>query len=95
MTTSAPVARVTPRGRHGRSTSTQQLDQLIRHIVIAKMLRREIDQTAHPGARPRGSDGSFAPFSDLSAFVRKALMYLGWLEIVAVLVLFTTSHWRA
>ena len=39
--------------------------------------------------------GSFAPFSDLSTFVLTALMYLGRLEILPVLVIFTRSHWRA
>jgi trk system potassium uptake protein TrkH len=39
--------------------------------------------------------GSFAPFSDLSTFILAALMYLGRLEIIPVLVLFTASHWRA
>ena len=39
--------------------------------------------------------GSFAPFSDVSTLVLTALMYLGRLEIVPVLVLFTGSHWRA
>ena len=38
--------------------------------------------------------GSFEPFSDVSELVLTALMYLGRLEIVPVLVLFTASHWR-
>ena len=42
-----------------------------------------------------GPMGSFEPFSDVSTVVLTALMYLGRLEIVPVLVLFTTSHWRA
>ena len=143
--------------------STSGSIKLIRHIVIAKMLRREIDQTLHPevvtplrvngavvderalraiivfvflylgvlvagavvvlldstlrgvdltpfqslaaaattlaGAGPSlgfaGPMGSFEPFSDLSTLVLTALMYLGRLEIVPVLVLFTASHWRA
>ena len=144
--------------------STSGSIKLIRHIVIAKMLRREIDQTLHPevvaplrvngavvderalraiivfvflylgvcvggmvvvlldstlqgvdvsvfhslaaaattlgGAGP-GRSGSPArwarstPFSDISKLVLTALMYLGRLEIVPVLVLFTASHWRA
>jgi trk system potassium uptake protein TrkH len=137
--------------------------KVIRHVAIAKMLRREIDQSVHPqvvaplrvngapvderalramivfvflylgvwaaGALTvladsalRGIDvtafqaladaastlgnagpglgfagpmGSFAPFSDVSTCVFTALMYLGRLEIVPVLVLFTASHWRA
>jgi trk system potassium uptake protein len=143
--------------------STSGSIKLIRHIVIAKMLRREIDQTLHPevvaplrvsgavvderalraiivfvflyvgvllvgmvvvlldstlqgvdvsvfdafaaaattlggtgpGAGFAGPMGSFAPFSDVSELVLTALMYLGRLEIVPVLVLFTASHWRA
>ena len=143
--------------------STSGSIKLIRHIVIAKMLRREIDQTLHPevvaplrvngavvderalraiivfvflylgvlavgavavlvdstlqgvelnafhsltaaatalgGGGPSlgfaGPMGSFEPFSDVSALVLTTLMYLGRLEIVPVLVLFTASHWRA
>ena len=143
--------------------STSGSIKLIRHIAIAKMLRREIDQTLHPevvaplrvngqvvderalraiivfvflyvgvliagavvvlidstlsevplspfasltsaattlaGCGPSlgfaGPMGSFAPFTDLSTLVLTALMYLGRLEIVPVLVLFTASHWRA
>ena len=142
--------------------STSGSIKLIRHIVIAKMLRREIDQTLHPevvaplrvngavvderalraiivfvflylgvlgagavvvrldstlqgvgvtafhtltaaastlgGGGPSlgfaGPMGSYEPFSDVSALVLTALMYLGRLEIVPVLVLFTASHWR-
>ena len=143
--------------------STSGSIKLVRHLVIAKMLRREIDQTLHPevvaplrvngnvvderalraiivfvflylgicaagavvilvdsslrgielsafqslataasllgGAGPglgfAGPMGSFAPFSDVSTLVLTALMYLGRLEIIPVLVLFTASHWRA
>ena len=143
--------------------STSGSIKLIRHVVIAKMLRQEIDQTVHPqvvaplrvngqpvderalraiivfvflflgvcaggalaimvdsalrgveitafqslaasiatlsgfgpGLGFAGPMGSFAPFSDLSTIVLTALMYLGRLEIVPVLVLFTASHWRA
>jgi trk system potassium uptake protein len=142
--------------------STTGSIKLVRHIVIAKMLRREIDQTLHPevvaplrvnravvderalraiivfvfiyvgvcvggavvvlldstlqgvelspfgaltsaatalaGAGPStgfaGPMGSFEPFSDVSTLVLTAMMYLGRLEIVPVLVLFTASHWR-
>ena len=143
--------------------STSGSIKLIRHIVIAKMLRREIDQTLHPevvkplrvngvtvderalraiivfvflylgvcvggavvvlldstlrgievtafqaladaasllgGAGPglgfAGPMGSFEGMSDVSTLTLAALMYLGRLEIVPVLVLFTASHWRA
>jgi trk system potassium uptake protein TrkH len=147
----------------GSAGSTSGSIKLVRHIVIAKMLRREIDQTLHPevvaplrvnravvderalraiiafvflyvgvcvggavvvlldsslqdvaltpfdslgaaattlaGAGPglgfAGPMGTFEPFSDVSTLVLTALMYLGRLEIVPVLVLFTVSHWRA
>jgi trk system potassium uptake protein TrkH len=143
--------------------STSGSIKLVRHVVIAKMLRREVDQTVHPhrvtplrvnaavvderalraiivfvflylgvlaagatavlidsslrGVELAGFDalaaaattlggggpglgfagpmGSFAPFSDLSTFLLTALMYLGRLEIIPVLVIFTRSHWRA
>jgi trk system potassium uptake protein TrkH len=143
--------------------STSGSIKLIRHVVIAKMLRREIDQTLHPGVVVplrvnrvvvderalraiivfvflylgvcaagavailvdstlqgveltafqaladaasllggvgpglgfAGPMGSFEPFSNLSTGVLTVLMYLGRLEIVPVLVLFTASHWRA
>ena len=143
--------------------STSGSIKLIRHIVVAKMLRREIDQTLHPGVVSplrvnnqvvderalraiivfvflylgvwaagsiailldstlqsveltafqaladaasmlggvgpglgfAGPMGSFEPFSNVSTVVLTALMYLGRLEIIPVLVLFTASHWRA
>ena len=143
--------------------STSGSIKLVRHVVIAKMLRRELDQTLHPhrvaplrvnggvvderalraiivfvflyigvllagsvvilidsslrgvplttfgslaasattlgGVGPglgfAGPMGSFAPFSDFSTLVLTALMYLGRLEIIPVLVLFTRSHWQA
>jgi trk system potassium uptake protein len=147
----------------GSAGSTAGSIKVIRHVAIAKLLRRELDQTVHPevvaplrvnGATVderalraiivfvflylgvgvagavvvlvdstlRGIDvtafqaladsaallggagsglgfagpmGSFEPFSDLSTVVLTALMYIGRLEIVPVLVLFTASHWRA
>ena len=143
--------------------STSGSIKLVRHIVIAKMLRRELDQTLHPhrvaplrvnravvderalraiivfvflyvgvlvagalvilldsslrgvplttfgafaaaattlggvgpGSGFAGPMGSFAPFSDLSTAVLTGLMYLGRLEIIPVLVVFTRSHWQA
>jgi trk system potassium uptake protein TrkH len=143
--------------------STSGSIKLVRHVVIAKMLRRELDQTVHPhrvaplrvngvvvderalraiivfvflylgvlvvgavvvlvdcslrgielgafdalaaatttlgGVGPglgfAGPMGSFAPFSDLSTVSLTALMYLGRLEIIPVLVIFSRSHWRA
>jgi trk system potassium uptake protein TrkH len=143
--------------------STSGSIKVVRHLVIAKMLKREIDQTVHPhvvvplrvngevvderalraiivfvflylgvcaagavvilvdsalrgidltafqalaaaasllgGVGPglgfAGPMGSFEPFSDVSTVTLTALMYLGRLEIIPVLVLFTASHWRA
>jgi trk system potassium uptake protein TrkH len=143
--------------------STSGSIKLVRHIVIAKLLQRELDQTLHPhrvaplrvnaavvderalravivfvflylgvlvagavvilvdcslrgiplgsfealaaasttlgGVGPglgfAGPMGNFAPFSDFSKVVLTALMYLGRLEIIPVLVIFTRSHWRA
>jgi trk system potassium uptake protein len=48
-----------------------------------------------PGAGFAGPMGSFAPFSDLSTAILTLLMYLGRLEIIPVLVLLTSSHWRS
>jgi trk system potassium uptake protein TrkH len=136
--------------------------KLVRHVVIAKMIRREVDETLHPelvkpirlnrtpisedalgaivvfaflyvgilvvgatillldAARTdlslspfqalaaaattmasvgpafgfAGPMGSFDPFSDVSKIVLTALMWLGRLEIIPILVLFTRSYWR-
>ena len=142
--------------------STSGSIKLVRHVVIAKMLRREIRHTVHPeliaplrlngtvisertlraiivfvflylgvcvfgavailidsslrgipltafqaladsatvlgGVGPglgfAGPMGSFEPFSDVAKLVLTAEMYLGRLEIVPVLVLFTRTFWR-
>ncbi len=42
-----------------------------------------------------GPFGSFEPFSDFSKAVMIVLMWLGRLEIVTVIVLFTRRYWRA
>jgi trk system potassium uptake protein len=136
--------------------------KLVRHVVIARMLRRELDQTLHPelvkpirlngspigegalraivvfafiyvglaaagatillldaarvdlslspfqalaatattmasvgpGFGFAGPMGSFDPFSDVSKLLLTALMWLGRLEIIPILVLFTRSYWR-
>jgi trk system potassium uptake protein len=41
-----------------------------------------------------GPMGSFAPFSDVSTIVLTALMWLGRLEIIPIIVLFSRSYWR-
>ena len=38
--------------------------------------------------------GSFAPFSDFSTGVMIGLMWLGRLEIIPVVLLFTRGYWR-
>jgi trk system potassium uptake protein TrkH len=47
-----------------------------------------------PAAGPAGPMDSYAPFSDLSKLVMVALMWLGRLELLPVIVLFTRSYWR-
>ncbi|MDW8338670.1 MAG: TrkH family potassium uptake protein [Thermoleophilia bacterium] len=47
-----------------------------------------------PAAGPAGPMDSYAPFSDLSTLVMIALMWLGRLEVLPIVVLFTRSYWR-
>jgi trk system potassium uptake protein TrkH len=47
-----------------------------------------------PGLGFAGPMGSFEPFSDASNVVMIALMWLGRLEIIPVIVLFTRHYWR-
>ncbi len=42
-----------------------------------------------------GPYGSFAPFSDFSTGVMTVLMWLGRLELIPLIVLFTRRYWRA
>jgi trk system potassium uptake protein len=137
--------------------------KVVRHLLIARLVRRELDQTVHPeivtpvrlNRRPvdervlravlafvllymglfalgtlalvadsfrvatevspfeaisaaaatlgnvgpafgfAGPFGSYEPFSDLSKVVMILLMWLGRVEIIPVIVLFTRSYWRA
>ncbi len=48
-----------------------------------------------PGFGFAGPLGSFEPFSDLSKVIMIGLMWLGRLEILPIVVLFTRSYWRA
>jgi trk system potassium uptake protein TrkH len=48
-----------------------------------------------PGLGVAGPLGSFEPFSDLSTIVMGGLMWLGRLEILPVLLLFTRGYWRS
>ena len=50
--------------------------------------------SAGPGLGFAGPMGSFDPFSDVSKLVLTAEMYLGRLEVIPVLVLFSRSFWR-
>jgi trk/ktr system potassium uptake protein len=147
----------------GSAGSTAGSIKVVRHLVIGKMLRRELDQTVHPELvsplRVNGSPvdertlravitfvliyvglfvagsialladsaragvdlspfeaiaaaattlgnvgpafgfagpmGSFEPFSDVSTGIMIALMWLGRLEIIPIVVLFTRNYWRA
>ena len=147
----------------GSAGSTTGSVKVVRHVLLGKVLRREIDQTLHPeavlpvrlnrtvveertlravaafvllyigifilGALAIAIDaartglelstieavsvsasmisnvgpafgiggplGSFEPFSDLSKVVMIALMWMGRLEIIPVVVLFTRVYWRA
>jgi trk system potassium uptake protein len=47
-----------------------------------------------PGFGFAGPMGSFAPFSDVAKAIMVALMWIGRLEIIPVVVLFTRSYWR-
>jgi trk system potassium uptake protein TrkH len=47
-----------------------------------------------PGVGFAGPVGSFAPFSDFSNGVMIVLMWLGRLEIIPLIVIFTRNYWR-
>jgi trk system potassium uptake protein TrkH len=146
----------------GSAGSTSGSIKVVRHLMIGRILRRDLDQTVHPELvspiRLKGASvdertlravisfvllyvgifaagaivllidstragvelspfeavaaaattlgnvgpalgfagpmGSFAPFSDLSKLLMIGLMWLGRLEIVPIVVLFTRSYWR-
>jgi trk system potassium uptake protein TrkH len=146
----------------GSAGSTTGSVKVVRHLLLGKLLRREIDQTMHPeivlpvrlnrqvvdertlravssfillyiglfvvGAAVLAVDaartglaltpfdavavsasmlanvgpafgiggplGSFEPFSDFSTAVMIGLMWLGRLEIVPIVVLFSRHYWR-
>jgi trk/ktr system potassium uptake protein len=147
----------------GSAGSTAGSIKIVRHLVIGKVLRRELDQTVHPeyvtpvrvnrvavdertvraviafvllyvgifvagavlllldahrvdlGLSPFGAlaasattlgnvgpafgfagpMGSFEPFSNVSKTIMIGLMWIGRLEILPVIALFTRSYWRA
>jgi trk system potassium uptake protein TrkH len=142
--------------------STSGSVKIVRHLLLGKILRRELDQTVHPeivlpvrlnrkvvdertlravtafillyigifiagasllalDAARTGLDltvleaigasastlgnvgpalgfagpfGSYEPFSDVSTLIMTALMWLGRLEIIPIVVLFTRHYWR-
>jgi len=142
--------------------STSGSVKIVRHLLLGKLLRRELDQTVHPeivlpvrlnrkvvdertlravtafillyiglfivgasllalDAARTGLDlsvleaiaasasmlgnvgpalgfagpfGSYEPFSDVSTVIMTALMWLGRLEIIPIVVLFTRHYWR-
>jgi trk system potassium uptake protein TrkH len=146
----------------GSAGSTSGSIKVVRHLLIGRILRRELDQTVHPeivspirlnasaidertlravisfvllyvgifvagsialliesaragvdvspfdaiaaaattlgnvgpGLGFAGPMGSFAPFSDLSSGIMIGLMWLGRLEIIPVIVLFSRTYWR-
>ena len=68
--------------------STSGSIKLIRHIVIAKMLRREIDQTLHPEVvAPLRVNGAVVDERALRAIIVFVFLYLGVLAVGAVAVL--------
>ena len=71
------------------------LQDVAGHAPSSRSRPRHDARRRGPGLGFAGPMGSFAPFSDVSTLVLTALMYLGRLEIIPVLVLFTASHWRA
>lgn len=146
----------------GSAGSTSGSVKVVRHLLLGKVLRREIDQTLHPevvlpirlnrspvdertlrsvssfillyigifvlGAALLAADaervgielsvldavaasattlgnvgpgfgfagpfGSFEPFSDFSTLVMTGLMWLGRLEVIPIVVLFSRHYWR-
>jgi trk system potassium uptake protein TrkH len=146
----------------GSAGSTSGSVKVVRHLLLGRVLRREIDQTVHPEAVApvrlnrrvvdertlrgvtsfillyigifivgavllaadaartgidlgvlgaigasattlgnvgpgfgfAGPFGSFEPFSDFSTLVMIALMWLGRLEIIPIVVLFSRHYWR-
>jgi trk system potassium uptake protein TrkH len=75
------------------------LDSAVRDVELTAFQSLAASATTLGGTGPglgfAGPMGTFEPFSDLSTLALTALMYLGRLEIIPVLVLFTRDHWRA
>ena len=72
--------------------STSGSVKLVRHVVIAKMLRREIRQTVHPELiAPLRVNGNVIDEKTLRAIIFFVLLYLGVLAGSAVVILFDSS----
>jgi trk system potassium uptake protein TrkH len=72
--------------------STSGSVKLVRHVVIAKMLRREIRQTVHPElVTPLRLNGNVIDERTLRAIIFFVLLYLGVLATGAVVVLLDSS----
>jgi trk system potassium uptake protein len=72
--------------------STSGSVKLVRHVVIAKMLRREIRQTVHPElVTPLRVNGNVIDERTLRAIIFFVLLYLGVLAGSAVVVLLDSS----
>ena len=72
--------------------STSGSIKLVRHIVIAKMLRREIDQTLHPGVvLPLRVQGAVVDERALRAVIVFVFLYLGICAAGAVAILFDSE----
>src|SRR5918994_1372470 len=92
----------------GSAGSTSGSVKVVRHLLIGRILRRELDQSVVDGLAAAattignvgpalgfaGPMGSFDPFSGASKLVMILLMWLGRLEIIPVAVLFSRHYWR-
>ena len=72
--------------------STSGSVKLVRHVVIAKMLRREVRQAVHPELiTPLRVNGNVIDEKTLRAIIFFVLLYLGVLAGSAVVILFDSS----
>jgi trk system potassium uptake protein len=72
--------------------STSGSVKLVRHVVIAKMLRREVRQTVHPElVTPLRLNGNVVEERTLRAIIAFVLLYIGVLVAGAVAVLLDSS----
>ena len=72
--------------------STSGSIKLVRHVVIAKMLRRELDQTLHPHrVAPLRINGGVVDERALRAIIVFVFLYVGVLLAGAVVILIDSS----